>query len=382
LRQNLWSRGQLGVDVTDRQESSMRRTWVVLGLIIGVGVSTGCGGAGSAPSSADVWAVVDGREIARDEVERAYRTTVDPQAPALSTEESLALKLDILEELITQEALLVEAEASGLAATEADVDSALAERRQSLTEEAFADQLEQSGITLEALEQGLRRELSVQRLLEQEVATKVSVTEQEISDFYAQNRESFNLTEPRYRIAQLVVTPQPTPGLRNRQNNDATTAVEAQEKIAMLTEQLEGGADFGDLILDYSEDPQSLAQGGDLGFITESALTQFSPQLRDAITEMEPGMVNSVNAGGTYVMLMLLASEPAGQRELSTPSVKDGILQLLRGRKETVLQAAYVSTVREAANVTNYLARQIVEAQGRLTLPPSPLSAPAPAAGQ
>ena len=72
----------------------------------------------------------------------------------------------------------------------------------------------------------------------------------------------------------------------------------------------------------------------------------------------------------------MLASEPAGQRELSTPSVRDGIHQLLVGRKETVLQAAYITSIRDQANVTSFLARQIVDAQGALELPPMPLSAP------
>jgi len=356
----------------------------ILGLVVVALVATACQGASSTPpsgvstpSSDDVWAVVDGREILRDEVEVAFGTTVDPTVAPPSNEESVALKLDILEELITQHILLERAREQGLIAGADDVEEALNQQREALTPEVFEQQLAESGLTLEAVREGLERELSVQRLIEQEVLSQVSVTDQEIEDYYERNRGQFNLTEPQYRLARIVVTPVADPGLQNGAGSDAATPAEAEEKIQMITEQLGAGADFRELALAYSEDPQSLPQGGDLGFVPESSLVQVSPDLRDAVAGMEAGEANVVNLGGTYMMLLLLGVEPAGQRDLETPSVRDGVRDMLTGRKETLLQAAYITRARNQADVTNFLAGQVIEAAGDLRLPERPISAPA-----
>ena len=63
---------------------------------------------------------------------------------------------------------------------------------------------------------------------------------------------------------------------------------------------------------------------------------------------------------------MVVAREPAGQRELSTPAVRDGIRDLLQSRREQLLHQAYLMTMRDQADVTNYLARQAVDTQGRI----------------
>ena len=74
---------------------------IVAGVVVGALVFTGaCGGANSAgPAAADVWAVVNGKELRRDHVERLYRTMLDPGAPAPTDEEALGAKLGILEDL-------------------------------------------------------------------------------------------------------------------------------------------------------------------------------------------------------------------------------------------------------------------------------------------
>ena len=58
--------------------------------------------------SADTWAVVDGREITRDEVEKAYRQARNTEQ-TLSDEEALTAKLSLLNDLIAQDILLAKA---------------------------------------------------------------------------------------------------------------------------------------------------------------------------------------------------------------------------------------------------------------------------------
>jgi len=64
-----------------------------------------------------VWAVVNGKEVRRDEVEKYYRTRVNPRAGAFP-EEALSLKLNVLEELINNEILLERAKKLNLEASD------------------------------------------------------------------------------------------------------------------------------------------------------------------------------------------------------------------------------------------------------------------------
>ena len=89
---------------------------------------------------------------------------------------------------------------------------------------------------------GLRRELLTQKVIEQEVGSKITVTAQEVSDFFLANRNQFNLAEEAYHLAQIVVTPVREPQVANRTGDDAATPQAAAEKVKMLMERLKAGA--------------------------------------------------------------------------------------------------------------------------------------------
>ena len=328
----------------------------------------------SVASSPDVWAVVDGREIRKDDVERAYRRAA-PTMPVPSEDEALAAKLRLLEELIDQEILLERARTLKVEVADAELDKAFAERKSNMPEDAFRRELDQRGLTTDDMKRDLRRELTVQKLVEQEVGSKIAIGDDAVREFYDRNRAQFNVTETRHRIAQIVVTPMRDPQVRNRARDDAATPAEAQRKVQMLVERLKGGASFASLAMDYSEDPQTVAQGGDLGFVSTSALNQVAPALRQAVLKANPGDVNTVSSGGGHVLVLVVAREGPGQRDLSTPGVRESIADLLRGRREQLMTAAYLAASRNEVKVVNHLARQLVEGRsGTPALPPSPPS--------
>ena len=65
-------------------------------------------------------------------------------------------------------------------------------------------------------------------------------------------------------------------------------------------------------------------------------------------------------------ILKLVTRESAGQRGISDPQVQQSIRDTLRNRKEQLLRAAYLAVARDEARVTNYLARQVLESNGKL----------------
>ena len=81
----------------------------------------------------------------------------------------------------------------------------------------------------------------------------------------------------------------------------------------------------GDLAVGYSEDPDSAPRGGDVGLVPVSQLMKAPPELRNAVLKKEPGAVNVASINGGYTIVLVVAHELPGQRDLATPGVKDQI---------------------------------------------------------
>ena len=353
-----------------------RHLLVVL-TALAAGFSAACRPAPAPPPAATVsvetWAVVDGRQITRVDVDQAYRRMQDSsQTP--SEEEMLAAKLSVLNDLILQDILLAKARTLKLEVSAAELDMAYADARKNLADAAFQQELARRSLTPADVREGLRRELLAQKVITQEVGSKIAVTDQEVTAAFNANRAQFNLAEESYHLAQIVVTPARDAQVANANGDDAKTPQEAAAKVQMLLERLKGGASFQDLATGYSEDPESAPRGGDLGLVPVSRLKQAPQALRDAVINKAPGSVNVASGGGAYTLVLVAAHEQAGQRDLATPGVRERITETLRARKDQLFRTAYLTTARNDVVVVNYLARRLVESKG--TLPSLQLAAP------
>jgi peptidyl-prolyl cis-trans isomerase SurA len=301
----------------------------------------------------------------RADVDRAYRRTRDlSQTP--SDEDALTAKLSLLNDLIVQDIVLAKARTLNVAVTESELEAAYAEAKKNMPDEAFQRELTQRSLTPADMREGLRRDLLIQKVIAQEVGSKIAVTDQDITAAFNANRAQFNMPEESYHLAQIVVTPVREAQIANSTRDDAKTPQEATAKVQMLMERLKGGASFRDLAMAYSEDPESAPQGGDLGFVPVSRLKQAPQALRDAVLNKAPGAVNVAGSGGAYTLVLVAAHEPAGQRDLATPGVREQIAEALRGRKDQLLRAAYLTAARNDAVVVNHLARRLVESKGTM----------------
>ena len=319
----------------------------------------------------DVWAMVNGKEIKREEVDKYYRTRVNPEGQEPSQEESLSQKLNVLDELINNEILLEKAKKLNLEASDGEVEDKFTELKSPYTEDEFQRRLKDQAMTVEDLKLELRRQLSIQKLLNHEVVAKITITDQDISDFYDANKAQFNVAEPQYHIAQIVVTPRKEQQIRNRKNDDAANEAEAQRKVKMLMDRLNSGADFSQLAMDYSEDMNTAGTGGDLGFVPESALNQSDPALKKIVVGLKAGQVSQPvqvvpKDGPRILILKLIARESPGLRGIAEPQVQQTIRDTLRNRKEQLLRLAYLAIARDGAQVKNFLAEQVIEAAGKL----------------
>jgi len=342
--------------------------WVALSAVCFL---SGCQ---SKQGGGDVMASVDGRKILRTDVEKYYLNQTagsdQPQSPV--GEQATSLRLSILRELIDNEIVMRRAEKLGLLATDEEVDREVNKVKAPYTQEQFDQKLKDKKITLDDFRRDLRRSLTVDKVLNKEVTSKINITDQDVNDYYNTHKGEFNLIEPQYHLAQIYVSPLPNPQVHNLKNDKAQNEADARKKIQMLANRLDSGDDFATLAMNYSEDSETSANGGDLGFTPESALQRTDPTTRDVVMKLKPGQyspVISVQDPASkrvvgFRIVRLIAKEPAGQRELAEPRVQQAIRTQLRDRREQLLKAAYYEVLRDTAKVDNYYADEILKNAG------------------
>jgi peptidyl-prolyl cis-trans isomerase SurA len=323
---------------------------------------------------ADVVASVNGHAISRSELDRGYndqqRNRGDQQAE--TDEQVKSDKLSILRTLIDGEIIEQRAAKMNLTATNEEVDAKLTEMKSRYTEEQFNQVLKQSGRSVDEVRRDIRRQITLDKLLNKEINSKINITDAEVGGFYNTHKADFNLIEDKIHLAQVVVTNQPaqqTAQANNLQGSKATNEEDARKKIATLKAQLDSGADFAAVAANFSEDPQTASNGGDMGFIAESQLRQ-DPQVYEAVSKLKAGEMTPIlpitPAGSKapigYSIIRFISKEAAGQRDLTNPAVQQSIRDQLRNTREQLLKSAYLEMLRDQAKVENYYAEDIFKA--------------------
>jgi len=233
------------------------------------------------------------------------------------------------------------------------------------TKEQFEARLAEKKMTADDLKTQIRHDLTLNKLINKEVSSHITITDSDVANFFNANKDAFNHKEPSIRLAQILVTPQADPNVHNLRGSKATNDKQARDKIEDIYNRLQRGEDFGMLAQNYSEDPNTAANGGDMGPIPESNLDKVSKDLKQLVLTLPVGVPSKPIASQYgYQILKVISREPAGQRELNDPRVQQEIRDALISRKTQLLQAAFFETARNEAKVQNYLARSIVQSAG------------------
>ncbi len=317
---------------------------------------------------ADVMATVNGRAIMRPDLDKAYAAQLGEgqQQQQQSHDQADSLRLNVLRELIDEEIVQQRAAKMNLAATNEEVDAKLAEMKAPYTEEQFAQRLQASKHTLDDVRHDLRRSLTQNKLLNKEINSKITVSDNDITNYFAQHKSEYNFIETQYHLAQIQVTSFPSAQPGNLQGSKATNDMEAKKKIQALKNRLDSGEDFGAIALNFSERPETASNGGDMGFVPESQM-HADPMIFAAVTKLKAGQITDIlpmldettKKPMGYSIYRLIAREPAGQRDLTDPRVQQAIREQLRNGRSQLLMNAYFEMLRDQAKVENFLAEQV-----------------------
>jgi peptidyl-prolyl cis-trans isomerase SurA len=196
----------------------------------------------------------------------------DPAQPA----ENQPRPQDLLRDLIDSKLLAQKADDLGISA-DTDVIKRLDELRKQMHAESMED-LEKAakaqGVSFEEFKQNMKESILTQKVIQQEVGGHISVTQQEIQDFYNQHKAEMERPE-QVRLSEILV---PIVVVAASGTGEAAPATDdqvaqAKAKSEALYAQLQKGAKFDELAQKNSGGPTA-AQGGDLEYFKRGTLSK------------------------------------------------------------------------------------------------------------
>ena len=281
----------------------------------------------------------------------------------------------MLSSLIQREVLFQRAEREKVLPTEAQIDGAIATQKQNsgMTAEDFDKSLKAQNLSMETLREEARKELAI-AALQDKYSGKIDISDREVEEFYNNNRDKFK-NERGVALAMIVVDPQDNSatGITDDAKNDA----DAKLKIDNIYQQLQGKADFATVARARSEDVNTLARGGDIGFANEEHLknNNFPAELVSGFfNPMQVGdytQPTCFNSGRWYIFKLADKRLTTENLTLDSPGVRQQIAQALTNQRKQILNAALLETAVNEARIINNLAANMLNNPSNLGLRPA-----------
>jgi parvulin-like peptidyl-prolyl isomerase len=154
-------------------------------------------------------------------------------------------------------------------------------------------------------------------------------SDQELHQVYDQNKDRL-MSPPEYHLAQIFFAVSPTA------DKDASAAVERKAKD-MAKKAKAKGADFAELARGNSEEKESAAKGGDLGWLSE---TQILPGILASVRIMgEKGVSEPIRTTSGWHVVQVIGIKPTAQRPFV--QVRDELVTAMRQTKTNQDGQAY-----------------------------------------
>ena len=306
--------------------------------------------------------MVNGKPIMRSDMETLYRRNLGDSKQEPPKDQADNVRLNIVREQIDEEIVAQRAAKLNLTATDDEVETKLAEMKAPYTQEEFDQKLKSEHLTLDDLKKEIRKNRTYEKLFNKEINSKINITDADITNYYNAHKADFNLIEPRYHLAEIAVTPQPAPAQQqqpiNMQNSKASNDAEARKKIEGLHSRLESGEDFGTLAANFSEDPNTASNGGDMGGIMRVGVAQAAGGLRgDQQAEAGPDHSGAGDPGRPGIqqgwnLLHLQADRPRGggtARDERSPRAADDSRRAAAGAVDSAQERLHRDAARPGA---------------------------------
>jgi parvulin-like peptidyl-prolyl isomerase len=227
----------------------------------------------------------------------------------------------ILNSLIDQKLINQEAQKLGIAATDDDIDKAIKSilSKKKITMEALAEDIADQGGTIKDYREEIKQHLTKRNLIGREIRKKVTVTQEEIGNYYRKHRNDYEGKEA-VRIRQiLIIVPN---------DCDAETKEEKRSSAEKTLKRLRNGEPFAFLAAEVSQGPAAQT-GGDLGYIEKGLIL---PEVDTVAFSLKKGeMSGIIETSVGFHIIQVLDKRGAGIKP--PESVREEIVEKLGSKK-------------------------------------------------
>jgi peptidyl-prolyl cis-trans isomerase C len=286
----------------------------------------------------DVLARVNGESVKKADLDRLIKNmelSAKQPIPAERRDEILRRTLD---QLVTYTVLQQETRARKVTVTDAEIDGNLKQMQSQFPNELeFKKALTARGMTLEKLRSDARIDMSINKMMEAELASAPLPTDAQVREFYDKNPDKFKQDEA-IRASHILIPAD--------EKADDATKKKARAEIDDVLKQLKGGADFAELAKKYSKDG-SAAQGGDLNFFPKG---QMVPAFDQAAWALKPGEISAVvTTPFGYHIIRLTEHRPAST--VPFDQVSERIKEYLTQQQKQGRAQAFIELLKQKAKI-------------------------------
>jgi foldase protein PrsA len=286
-------------------------------------------------NSRDVAADVNGEDIYVDDIE-AELEAIKAEYPQMfqgadANAREMDFKRRILDNLVVDLLQRQAAEESGIDIDESDIDAQLEEIKAGFPDDAsYQASLDQVGMTEEDLRGQIESQLLTQQIIEQ-VSDDIEIAEEDVEAYYEANQEQFRQTAAK-RAAHILF--------------DA----DDRETAEQVLQQVRDGGDFEALARQYSTDPGSAEQGGDLGWPS----TPYVAEFQEALDGLEVGEVSDLveSVFGWHIITVL---EEREETMKSLEDAREEIVLILEQQRQADAYQEYIEELRAEAEIEYFV---------------------------
>ena len=291
-------------------------------------------------------AIAEGQIITVEELRRE----LEPIIPRLRVESRNAqefskrideLSKEVLQNMIDRIIIVKAAEEKGLLLPESYIDQEYDEvidRDFAGDRGRFLEYLRARGETARDFRRNIYKRVVVNAMRAETRRSQSEISPERIEEFYVKNKLRF-YQEEALHLRQVILTPMASEGL-----------VPLRQTAKKVINELDRGANFGDIARKYSQDDMS-RKGGDWGWIERKDIRK---ELSDIAFALEPGKYSqAIEIGGT--IFILYAEDKREEMIQPVAQVRDIIENVLVGEIARETQEKWLSDLRNDAYVRYFL---------------------------
>lgn len=286
-----------------------------------------------------VVARVNGVDIKSIDLRRARKVILSNPRNAVQRPEQLKdLDRQAINQLISAELLYQAGSKLEIKDIDKQVEAKMAQGRQRFPKaEDFEKAIKELEMDQKDLLAYTRRDLIISNFIENTIASKVVVSEEDARKFYDQNPDKFSRGES-VRASHILIGADAKSSEEDRKK--------AREKAEKLRKELATGADFAALAKANSTCPSS-QQGGDLGFFGKG---QMVAPFEKSAFGLKPGEVSDV-VETTFGYHIIKLTEKKGAETVAFKDVRPRIEEFLKGQKVNAAIGEYLGEARKTAKI-------------------------------